>query len=73
MESQTFYTQEMLKKGYLVGASIYATNAYTTSIINRFGEHTKKVFEQLSQYLKDGILLDKIEGPIIETGFKRLN
>jgi glutamate-1-semialdehyde 2,1-aminomutase len=73
MECQTFYAQEMLKEGYLVGASIYATNAYTTSIIVKFGEHTKKVFAKLSEFLEDGSLLDKLEGPIIETGFKRLN
>ncbi len=73
MESQTFYTQEMLKRGYLVGASIYPTNAYSESIIEEFGKHTLEVFKQLAEYLKSGKLIDKLEGPVIETGFKRLN
>ena len=35
---QTFYTQEMLKKGYLLGAACYTTTAYSNSIIRSFGE-----------------------------------
>jgi len=73
MESQTFYTQEMLKRGYLLGASIYPTNAYSESIINEFGKNTSEVFLLLAKYLKDGTLIQKLEGPVIETGFKRLN
>ena len=73
MESQTFYTQEMLKRGYLLGASVYPTNAYSESIIDGFGKQTAEVFLLLAEYLKNGTLLDKLEGPVIETGFKRLN
>ncbi len=73
LESQTFYTQEMLKQGFLVGASIYSTNAYNDSILNKFARGTQEVFEQLANHLKKGDLLSKLEGPVIETGFKRLN
>jgi len=73
LESQTFYTQEMLKRGYLLGASIYPTNAYNESIIEGFGKHTAEIFLLLSEYLKNGTLLEKLEGSVIETGFKRLN
>ncbi len=73
MESQTFYTQEMLKRGILLGASIYATNAYTESIINEFGKHTSEIFNELAMHLANNDLLESLEGPVIETGFKRLN
>jgi glutamate-1-semialdehyde 2,1-aminomutase len=73
LESQTFYTQEMLKRGFLLGASIYATDAYNTSIIENFGSHTNEVFSILTKHLSLGDLHDKLEGPVIETGFKRLN
>jgi glutamate-1-semialdehyde 2,1-aminomutase len=73
MESQTFYTQEMLKRGFLLGASIYSTNAYNKEIIANFGSHTTEVFTSLSRYLNLGIISEKLEGPVIETGFKRLN
>lgn len=73
MESQTFYTQEMLKKGILLGASIYPTNAYNDSIIEVFGKHTSEIFIKLAEHLKNGTLIESLEGPVIETGFKRLN
>jgi len=73
MESQTFYAQEMLKKGYLVGASIYATSAYSEEIIKKFAEATEDVFFGLSKYLKNNTLIDRLEGSVIEQGFKRLN
>lgn len=73
MESQTFYTQEMLKRGILLGASIYPTNAYTESIIDEFGKHTSEIFKELAKHLADNDLLESLEGPVIETGFKRLN
>jgi len=73
MESQTFYTQEMLKRGYLLGASVYPTYSYTESIIDEFGRHTTEVFQLLSKYLKNGSIIHKLECPVIETGFKRLN
>ena len=73
MESQTFYAQEMLKKGYLVGASIYATSAYSDEIIKKFAEATEDVFFGLSKYLKNNTLIDRLEGSVIEQGFKRLN
>jgi len=73
MASQTFYAQEMLKKGFLVGASIYATNAYSSEIIQKFSAATDEVFSRLTERLERETLLDSLEGPIIETGFKRLN
>jgi len=73
LESQTFYTQEMLKKGYLVGASIYATNAYSKLIIEEFGKHTQEIFIKLSELLKNNSLTENLEGRVIESGFKRLN
>jgi glutamate-1-semialdehyde 2,1-aminomutase len=73
MESQTFYTQEMLKRGILLGASIYPTNAYTESIIEEFGKHTSEIFKELAKHLENNDLLESLEGPVIETGFKRLN
>jgi len=73
MESQTFYTQEMLKRGVLLGASIYPTNAYTETIIDEFGKNTTEIFKELSKHLANNDLLESLEGPVIETGFKRLN
>ena len=36
LETQTYWSQEMLGRGYLLGGAIYATYAYTPEIIDRF-------------------------------------
>jgi len=70
--AQTFYTQEMLKKGYLLGASVYTTYAYTAEIIRNFIADSDDVFSSLKQELENGDILKKIKGGIIHPGFKRL-
>jgi glutamate-1-semialdehyde 2,1-aminomutase len=70
---QTYYAQEMLKLGYLLGSSIYSTIAYDDKIIDSFGNSTNNVFCKINHHMEMGALRDKLEGPIIESGFKRLN
>ena len=69
---QTLYTQEMLKRGYLVGSSVYTSFAYSHSIVEGFNKATKEVFS----YLKDAIESKKIESflenEIKHLGFQRL-
>ena len=72
-ETQTFFTQEMLKKGFLAGSSVYSTNAYSNCIIKKYENSMNSVFEMISHYNTKGILKEKLEGPVIEKGFKRLN
>jgi len=72
-ETQTYYTQEMLKKGFLAGSSVYATNAYSNRIIRKYKESMMYVFDKINYYNSKGNLIDKLEGPVIEKGFKRLN
>ena len=62
LEQQTYYAQEMLKRGYLVGASVYTTYAYTEEIVDKFIDHSKEV---LSQPVK-------LEGKVIQPGFTRI-
>ena len=71
--TQTYYTQEMLKKGFLAGSSVYATNAYTDRIISKYEKATAITFEKISYYNSKGDLFNELEGPVIEKGFKRLN
>lgn len=71
--TQTFYTQEMLKKGFLAGSSVYATNAYSDRIIRKYEKESLRIFDKINYYNSKGNLLSKLEGPVIEKGFKRLN
>lgn len=70
--AQTFYTQEMLKKGYLLGASVYTTYAYTDEIIDRFIEDSKPVFKQLSELIKNRTIEENLSHGKKHSGFKRL-
>ena len=71
-EAQTFYTQEMLKKGFLVGSAIYTTLAYSDNIISKFLNASDEVFDKLSQYLMSNSLKKYLIGEVIHAGFKRL-
>jgi glutamate-1-semialdehyde 2,1-aminomutase len=68
---QTVYTQEMLKRGYLVGGSVYVTYAYTEERIDAFLSESKAVF----QIMKDNLdhIESVLEGPVKHAGFQRLN
>lgn len=71
-EVQTFYTQEMLRRGFLAGSAIYTTYAYTDTVIDAFLKATEEVFQILSQHVAAGSLRQQLEGEVIHAGFKRL-
>ena len=63
----------MLKKGFLAGPSVYSTNAYSEDILMKYRDATSSVFEMINYHNSKGNLKDKLEGPVVEKGFKRLN
>lgn len=71
---KTLITQEMLKKGYLAGTSLYATLAHTPDIIDRYIDALTPIWETIATCETSGqdpmALLD---GPVAHTGFSRLN
>jgi len=72
VSAQTYYTQEMLKKGYLVGSSVYTTWAYSNEIIDKFIGDSKGVFKELSELIEARNIEEKLENEKKHTGFKRL-
>jgi glutamate-1-semialdehyde 2,1-aminomutase len=69
---QTLYTQEMLKRGFLVGAAVYTTYAYTDEIMDLFSAHTGEVFGLMAEGIKSGRIDSLLEGPVRHSGFARL-
>jgi len=69
---QTLYTQEMLKKGYLLGAAIYTSFSYTVDVINQFLEESDSVFKKIKDSLNNNNIQSQLKGDIIHSGFKRL-
>ena len=48
-EIQTYYTQIMIEKGFLVGPSVYSTYAYTDEILDMFDENTDYAFKKIRE------------------------
>jgi len=71
-EIQTFYTQEMLAKGYLLGASVYSTYAYSDGIIAKFISDSDTVFKSIQHLIKTGDIKKRLKGGCKHSGFRRL-
>ena len=69
---QTVYTQEMLKRGYLLGSSVYTTFAYNDEIIDNFITHTVEVFKDIKNAYDNNSIDDCLENEVKHSGFKRL-
>jgi glutamate-1-semialdehyde 2,1-aminomutase len=70
---KTLVAQEMLKKGYLAGNSVYVSEAHNDQIIENFFIELDSVFS-LIQECEDGRdLTGLLKGPVCHSGFKRLN
>lgn len=67
---QTYLTREMLKRGFLVGSSIYSSSIYNDKILKKFECNINEVFLQLKN--ERPTLVDIDNKPIM-TSFKRLN
>jgi len=72
LEMQTFWSQEMLKKGYLLGGAVYTSLAYHENINAKFLADCDPVFARLRTHLDRGDLSAQLEGRVIQTGFRRL-
>lgn len=72
LAAQTLYTQEMLAKGYLLGAAIYTTYAYSDEIIDRFIDDSDSTFALLKKASELDCIKKYLKGNIIHAGFKRL-
>ena len=69
---QTLYTQEMLKKGYLLGASVYMTYAYSEMIIDGFINASDAVFGEIKAALDAENVRSRLDNAVIQPGFVRL-
>jgi glutamate-1-semialdehyde 2,1-aminomutase len=70
---KTLITQEMLKKGYLAGTSIYICCKHDADVISRYLEVIEPIFQLISK-CEDGLNVQSLlDGPICHSGFSRLN
>ena len=69
---QTLYTQEMLAKGYLLGAAVYTTYAYSDDIIDWFIADSDNALALVKKAMESGDVRKYLKGDVIHAGFKRL-
>lgn len=68
---KTYVTAEMLDKGYLAGANLYASIAHTPSILDDYFTDLEPVFKKLSTFDDESLAASLPEGPA-QSGFQRL-
>jgi glutamate-1-semialdehyde 2,1-aminomutase len=70
---KTFITQEMLKKGFLASNSVYTCIEHTKEVIDSYFYELEKIFEIIKK-CEEGLDINSLlEGPVCQSGFKRLN
>lgn len=69
---QTFFTQQMLKRGFLAKTGTAVTYAYTEKIISKYLLNVDSVFEEISEALHKKCLESLLEGPVKHSTFQRL-
>ena len=69
-EILTYFTQEMLKKGFLAGAQVATSYAYNNIIIEKYLKEVDLVFGKINKCLKNGKF--PLKGDIKHSTFRRL-
>lgn len=70
---KTYITQEVLKKGFLAGNSLYPCIAHTPEILDNYFYELDGIFAQIRDFEDGKDVMKVLEGPICQSGFKRLN
>ena len=74
LAAKTYFTQEMLKRGYLAALGVYTSLAHTEAIINMYIDACLEVFESIADILKRGDAIeDELMSDVCHSGFARLN
>lgn len=70
---KTYITQEMLKKGYLAGTSMYTCIAHTSEILDDYFAALDPIFATIRDFEDGKDIVKYLDGPVCQSGFKRLN
>lgn len=70
---KTYITQEMLKKGFLAGNSIFVSITHTPEVLDEYFFHLDKLFSDIREFEDGRDIMSTLKGPVCHDGFKRLN
>ncbi|MDB3995617.1 aminotransferase class III-fold pyridoxal phosphate-dependent enzyme [Candidatus Pelagibacter sp.] len=68
----TYFIQEMLKKNILASDRCYSNTCQDKKSLKIYSQACHEVFYKIAKYNGEGILKNKLEGPIKQMGFTRL-
>lgn len=68
-----YFTQEMLKKGFLASGGFYSMYAHKEEHVRKYLNAVDEVFADLSVLIKNNKVGEKLEGQIVQEGFGRIN
>jgi glutamate-1-semialdehyde 2,1-aminomutase len=71
--NRAFYTQEMLKRGFLAGTGFYSMYAHTAEQVDKYLMATDEVFGDLKKHIDSNSVMFHLEGKPAVTGFGRIN
>lgn len=72
LELKTLFTQEMLKRGYLAGPSVYVCLQHTEPQVKNYLQSVDEVFEIMVDAIARDAVSNLLEGPVCHSGFQRL-
>lgn len=70
---KTLITQEMLKKSYLAGTSVYVSTVHTKDLVDQYLHELKPIFSLIRECEDGRDVNSLLNGPICNSGFARLN
>lgn len=70
---KTLITQEMLKRGYLAGTSVYVCTEHTPDILEGFFDAFDSILGLIRECQQGRDVMSLLNGPVCHGGFKRLN
>lgn len=71
---KTYYTQEMLKKGFLASNAVYTCLAHTDDIIDKYLDAFREVMIDIKGKVDSGRKIEEyLVGEVCHSGFERLN
>jgi glutamate-1-semialdehyde aminotransferase len=69
----TYIAKRMLEKGFLVSKAFYATYAHTPKHVQKYLKALDEVLKEVAGHIKAGTTKTMYRGPLMHSGFKRLN
>jgi glutamate-1-semialdehyde 2,1-aminomutase len=73
LEYKTLITQEMLRKGYLAGNSVYVCTEHTPKVVADAFEALDPIFSLIKECEDGRDIISLLKGPVCHAGFERLN